>query len=118
MKTVLFFNYAIIDETLNMFKNQRNGSLPIEMLFHTEGGKPLPPDYDKVLSFIAEEGFLREDKYNFTITYKGRMIINDGGFVGKYRAEKRTRLLEIIGILTGIFTGIAGLILSIIALCN
>ena len=79
-------------------------------------GESLPPDYDKVLALLISEGYLDEDERSFTITYKGRSKLNEGGFLGEYRRKIRNRILERIGIIVGIITGIAGLVCSILAL--
>lgn len=86
-------------------------------LFH-DAGKGLPPDYDKVLSFLSREGYLDEDARSFKITHKGRMVLDEGGFLRKYRREVRERTLTRIGILVGIVCGLSGLILSIVALAK
>lgn len=109
-------NLERLDMILKMFNESPTGGYEKRVLFMRHGDKPLPADYDKAVAFLVAEGCLEEDKNGFTITYKGRSIINEGGFLGKYRREMRGRMLEHIGIITGIVCGVAGLILSIIAL--
>ncbi len=110
------FNKWKLDMALGMFEKSATGYIERSVLFHMPDGGTLPPDYDKVLAFLSLEGYLEEDKYGFKITYKGRTVLDEGGFLKKYRREVRERRLDRIGILVGIVSGIAGLILSIIAL--
>ena len=110
------FNRDRLDMILDMFDKTPGGSIEKSIIFNVEDGHQLPPDYDKALAHLVREGCLDEGKYGFTITYKGRAVLNEGGFVGKYRREVRSRRLERIGILVGIVTGVAGLVLSLVAL--
>lgn len=110
------FNRTRLDMVLEMFEKSPGGAIEKSILFHVPPGETLPPDYDKAFRHLVAEGCLEENKHGFAITYKGRAIFHEGGFVGKYRREMRGRRLEHIGIITGIVSGIAGLILSIIAL--
>lgn len=110
------FNRIRLDMLLEMFDKSPAGAIEKTVLFSVPPGGSLPPDYDKALRFLVTEGCLEESKYGFAITWKGRTIFNEGGFVGKYRREVRGRRLEHIGIITGIVCGVAGLVLSIIAL--
>lgn len=110
------FNRARLDMVLEMFDKSPGGVIEKSILFYVPPGKTLPSDYDKAFRFLVAEGCLEENKHGFAITYKGRAIFHEGGFVGKYRREVRGRRLEHIGIITGIVSGIAGLILSVIAL--
>lgn len=110
------FYSTLLDMLLEMFDKNPAGAIEKSELFDVPPGKTLPPDYDKALRHLVAEGCLDENKYGFAITYKGRAIFNEGGFVGKYRRKMRERRLERIGILTGIVCGVAGLVLSIFAL--
>ena len=83
----------------------------------TETGNPdVSFDYNKALAFLVSEGLLDEEPDDFTVTFKGKMIINNGGLVAKRRKEVRLRRLQTIGIVSGVVTGLTGTILSIIAL--
>lgn len=110
------FNRTRLDMVLEIFDKSPTGAIEKSVLFSVPAGGTLPPDYDKALRYLAAEGYLEENKHGFAITYKGRAIFHEGGFVGKYRREVRGRRLEHIGIITGIACGVASLILSIIAL--
>lgn len=110
------FNRARLDMVLEMFDKSPAGAIEKSVLFSVPPGGTLPPDYDKALRHLVTEGCLEENKHGFAITYKGRAIFHEGGFVGKYRREVRGSRLEHFGIITGIVCGVAGLILSIIAL--
>ena len=110
------FNKWKLDMALEMFGNSPTGFIEKSTLFYLPDGASLPPDYDKVLAFLSLEGYLEEDKRGYKITYKGRTILDEGGFLKKYRREIREHRVDRIGILVGIVTGIAGLVLSIIAL--
>ena len=83
----------------------------------TETGNPdVSFDYNKALAFLVSEGLLDEEPDKFTVTFKGKMIINNGGLVTKRRKEVRLQRLHDIGIVSGVVTGLTGTILSIIAL--
>ena len=110
------FNKWKLDMALEMFGNSPTGYIEKSTLFCLPDGASLPPDYDKVLAFLSLEGYLEEDKRGYKITYKGRTILDEGGFLKKYRREIREHRVDRIGILVGIVTGVAGLVLSIIAL--
>lgn len=109
------FNYWRLDDLLKVFDGSPTGTIEKRILFSVAPGEILPADYDKALAALASEGYLEEDECSFTITYKGRSKLNEGGFLGEYRRKMRNRMLERIGIIVGIITGIAGLICSILA---
>lgn len=64
-----FYNCVTIDK----MKWQRNNDLSY---------------YNEVMSFLIAEGFLKETPYSFEITYKGRLKVDDGGFVGSFKRER------------------------------
>jgi hypothetical protein len=70
------------------------------------------PDYDEAIAFLAAEGYLDESKYGFTITFKGISMLNNGDFFAHCKRNQREIRLELVGIIIGI----AGLVMSIIAL--
>ena len=114
--TEIEFNYWCLDKLLRTFNSSPTGTIEKWIVYSVTPGESLPPDYDKVLALLISEGYLEEDERSFTITYKGRSKLNEGGFLGEYRRQMRNRILERIGIIVGIITGIAGLVCSILAL--
>lgn len=101
------------DIILSIFTNEPGGLLTYERFSpHAQ----MSPDYDEVVASLTEEGYLKECRYGFNITAKGRAVYNDGGFVAKHRRKQREHVLVRAGIIIGIITGVSSLILSIIAL--
>ena len=62
-----------LDLTLRLFADATGGSISKDILFMP---RTVPEDYEEVIFHLTREGYLRESKYNFTITHKGRAFIN------------------------------------------
>ena len=90
-----------------MFAQTESGSIAKANLFDNA-----PDEFDTALSFLVAEGCLEESKYGFQITYKGKAIINQGGFVSKHRRECALFYSSIIGTVVGVIA----LVVSIVAL--
>lgn len=109
-KTVMsksFYYNKRLDLILETFVENESGFITKRNLFDNA-----PKDFPDALSFLVAEGCLEEDDYYFKITYKGKALINQGGFVGKYRRERTLFYFSVIGTITGVI----GLIVSIVAL--
>lgn len=107
------FNALRLDEVLKMFVNCEAAGcriIPRHILF-AEGA---PADYHKAISFLVEEGCLKEADDGFYLTYKGRMIYDKGGFRHKQRRES----LSFYGAMIATIAAVASLVLSIVALCR
>lgn len=46
------------------------------------------PHYNEVMTFLVAEGFLEKTPRSIKITYKGRLKVDDGGFVGAFKRER------------------------------
>jgi hypothetical protein len=90
-----------------MFAKVEGGSIAKINLFNDA-----PDEFGMALSFLVAEGCLEESKYGYQINYKGKAIINQGGFVRKYCRESTLFYSSIIGTIIGIIA----LIVSIVAL--
>lgn len=67
----------------------------------------LPNDHE-VTAFLCAEGFLKENERSFEITYKGRIHLNKGGFVG----EHRKRVFSIVVSFATLVVALVGVILQ------
>ena len=105
--TQSYFYCKRLDIILDMFAKVKGGSIAKVNLFDDA-----PDEFDTALSFLVAEGCLEESKYGYQITYKGKAIINQGGFVRKHRRECALFYSSIIGTIVGIIA----LIVSIVAL--
>lgn len=73
---------AIADEILSLFDNK---TMISKTVWHYDATLPY---YNEVMSFLLTEGFLTESRDYFAITYKGRLKVEDGGFVGAFERER------------------------------
>lgn len=105
--TYSYFYNKRLDYILMMFVQTGGGGISKDKLFDNA-----PDEFDTALSFLVAEGCLEESKYGFQITYKGKAIINQGGFVGKHRRECALFYSSIIGTAVGVIA----LVVSIVAL--
>ena len=96
-----------LDLTLRLFTETPGGSISKDILFMP---RTVPEDYEEVIFHLTREGYLRESKYSFTITHKGRAFINKGGFTEQYRRERRDRYMRISSFVISIIACIAAII--------
>lgn len=96
----LEYNYRVCDIVLDMFDNVPAGVITNAQLYGS--GHPLPPDQNEVLSFLVSEGLLEQIPYGFKITYKGRMIIHQGGFRKLHRRESLVRVCSVVAAIAGV----------------
>ena len=64
---------------------------------------------DEIIRFLVSEGFLEQNKHGIYITYKGRIKIDEGGFVG---ARRRKIAVAILSVVTAI-AAVASVLLQI-----
>lgn len=102
-----YFNKLRLDVLLETFSKVPGGRVDKALIFDDA-----PEDYASAVAFLVEEGYLKEDKYCFEITYKGKAFFEQGGFVGEYRHE---RLLFYCTVVAAV-TGVIGVLLSVVAL--
>ncbi len=56
----------------------------------------------KSSSFLVSEGLLEQIPGGFKITYKGRMVIHQGGFRKMHRREGLVRLCSVVAAVAGV----------------
>lgn len=100
MPNSLKYNHRVCDLVLDMFDNVPGGIITDEQLYRR--GHPLPPDEDEVLSFLVAEGLLEQIPGGFKITYKGRMVIHQGGFRKMHRSESLVMLCSVVAAVAGV----------------
>lgn len=83
-----------------MFDNVPAGIITNAQLYGS--GRPLPPDQNEVISFLVSEGLLEQIPDGFKITYKGRMIIHQGGFKKRHRRERMIMACTVIAALASV----------------
>ena len=93
------------DKALSLFDNI--DYLERTVLFHKA-----PQDLASCMTLLCKEGYLEESKYGYKITYKGKLLKEDGGFVRKYIRE---RIMFFAGVLACLFSAIS-VAISIFAL--
>ena len=96
----LEYNHKVCDLVLDMFDNVPGGIITYDQLYRS--GHPLPPDQDEVLSFLVSEGLLEQIPDGFKITYKGRIVIHQGGFRKMHRRESLVKLCSVVAAVAGV----------------
>ena len=94
------YNHRVCDIVLDMFDNVPMGIITNNQLYRS--GLPLPSDQNEVLSFLVSEGLLDQIPDGFKITYKGRMIIHQGGFRKLHRRESLVRVCSVVAAIAGV----------------
>lgn len=74
--------------------------------------------YNEVMDFLLSEGFLKETPYDFEITYKGRLKIDSGGFVGSFRRERSVLRWNRVATIAAIVAALASIAALIVALAD
>ena len=105
--TLSYYYCKRLDIILDMFAKVEGGSIVKVNIFDNA-----PDGFVTALSFLVAEGCLEEFKYSYKITYKGKAIMNQGGFVRKHLRECMLFYSSIIGTIVGVIA----LIVSIVAL--
>jgi len=111
MRNSLGYNYKVLDLVLDMFDSSTNGIIAAEDLYR--GKSSFPSDQNKVLSFLEAEGLLEQVPDGFKITYKGRMIIHQGGFWKIHRRQLFGRICTIAAAIAGVFAVILQILFHI-----
>ncbi len=104
-----WFDSIRLDEVLGMFNGVQTGRIPSNLLLDDEKA---PKDWLCAIDFLTEEGYLKEFEDYYEITYRGKAMLRDGGFVGKDRRERRLAYSTIIAAVCSLL----GLLLSLVAL--
>ena len=103
-----WFDYARLDRMLEMFYERKY--IPNTELFEENR----PDEWDSVLEFLLDEGYLKEYPDGIEITYRGKAKYRAGGFT---RENLKERILFYSAICSTA-CGIGALAVSILALCN
>lgn len=104
----LRYNHYVLDLVLKMFDDHPSGFISNEQLFNRDISHPV--DQDEVFSFLTAEGLLEKTNYGFKISYKGRMVIHNGGFK---KAQRRRRMMSACTIIAAV-AAVIGVILQIL----
>ena len=115
MKNDAYFQYEMLDIALTPFMSAAGGGISRSILF---GSGELPPHYDETLSRLVREGFLEENTYGYKITHKGRTMMEEGGFLRKYRREMRNHRLAVLGVLAAVISALLALIALYLQYCR
>lgn len=115
MKKDAEFQYEILDIALTPFLSAAGGGISRSILF---GSGELPPHYYETLSRLVREGFLEENAYGYKITHKGRTMMQEGGFLRKYRRERRIHLFTVVGAVAAIVSALLALITLYLQYCR
>lgn len=99
--------YEELDYALGMFAGSISGGIRRSDLFR---GSDLPPHYYEVFARLVSEGFLEENAYGYKITHKGRTVMEEGGFLRKYRRELRNHRLTVVGVVAAVTSALLALI--------
>lgn len=103
---------ARLDEMLRMF--EATGSVPCSVLF----GNNSPEDWCLAVSYLVREGYLEEHGDQFEITYKGKALVHDGGFVGKSRRERVLSYCTVVAAVCGVLCLVVSLVALVCQLCG
>lgn len=63
-------------------------------------------------AFFVKEGLLEESRNHYKITFKGKALIDNGGFVAKYRRER----IQFYSVIIATVVGVISLVVSIVAI--
>ncbi len=95
--TIEYFNNWCLDEILRTFAKVNGGRVERWALFQDP-----PENYASAVALLVKEGYLKEDKYGFEITFNGKAFIQQGGFVGEYRRKRTLFYCTIVAAVTGV----------------
>ncbi len=98
-----------LDSVLELFDKMNGNRIPSSVLLDE---KDAPEDWTRAVMFLAAEGYLEERNGYFEITYKGKALADNGGFIRKHRRERVLFYCTVIAAVCGF----AGLIVSLVAL--
>lgn len=104
-----WFDNFRLDDVLRIFINTKDGRVPSSVLLNKDGA---PEDWIRAIEFLTEECYLKESDGYFEITYRGKAVLNEGGFVRKNRRERTLSNYTIIAAICSVLT----LLVSLIAL--
>ena len=100
-----YFNDKRLDYMLRMFDGAPGGFIDNGNLF----SEPIE-DWAEAVSFLTKEGYLEELRYGRKITYKGKLLIDQGGFVGKHRSEAVAYLATVVAAVASVIAAVASVL--------
>lgn len=74
------------------------------------------PHYNEVMAFLVAEGFLEQTPRSIKITYKGRLKVDDGGFVGAFRRERYALWLSWLATIVSTAAAVSSIAALVVAL--
>lgn len=105
----LYQYYASSDLLLKTYEELPDGFVSHEQLSEIRRNSPVP-DEEEVYSFLVEEGLFKELADGFQITRRGRIFIHEGGFKKRLLRERLSRLLVLVGAVSGVVAAVASLL--------
>ena len=87
MKKDIEYDYTVADMVLSRFCESESGY--ITMLDIREN--PELRDQHEVFAFLMEEGLLKQSCDSYEITFKGRLIVHEGGLKAELRRARFDR---------------------------
>jgi hypothetical protein len=105
-------NLIALDKILSLMAEYQRVSKSI--LLEKPDTLPLPANYQEAIAFLVEEGYLHERTGSYQITFRGRMIVDKGGFVEEHRRKKVRLLFSVVSLVACVLSAV-GCILSAIA---
>lgn len=102
-----------LDKILSLMADSPRG-ISKPRLLENPCSLPLPANYQEGIAFLVSEGYLHERTGSFQITYKGRMILDEGGIFEEHRRKKVRLLFSVVSLVACVLSAV-GCILSAIA---
>lgn len=102
------FDCVRLDMLLNTINECEGGRVSKSSLLNKE--RP-PEDWLRAVAFLTEEGYIKEFDDYFEITYKGRILVHDGGFG---RKDIRQHILFYCTLVAAVCS-LIGMIVSLVA---
>jgi hypothetical protein len=87
------FDSERLDCLLKMIDDSADGRMLKGPLLDEEKA---PEDWSRAIAFLVEEGYIKESRNYLEITYKGRVLVHEGGFRSKDRRERVLRYSSLV----------------------
>ena len=102
------FDYVRLDSLMKMIDECQDGIVLKKTLLNE---KDSPEDWYRAVAFLTDEGYIKEFDDYFEITFKGRILVHDGGF---RRKDIRQRALLYCTLIAAVCSFV-GLVVSLLA---
>lgn len=63
-----------------------------------------PEGLDSAIRLLVDEGYIEESDNRYKITFKGKSLVDNGGFTAKYRNERIQLYCAIIAAITSVLS--------------